>query len=185
MTSRLDDFIAQFDVNEVHQTSISVPPSLALAAAKAATPAEMPLVRALFALRSLPALLTRGRGLPADKGRPLAEQMLEFGFVTLADEEDELVLGFVGQPWKLSGGSMPRLTANEWRAFDEPGHVKAVMNFRAAGGVLETETRIKATDPVSRKRFARYWRLIRPGSGLIRRSWLRAAKRRAEHQLPE
>jgi hypothetical protein len=80
---------------------------------------------------------------------------------------------------------MPRLrSAEAWRAFDEPGYVKAVMNFLATEGTLETETRIKATDPASRARFAPYWRLIRPGSGAIRRAWLRAAKRRAERATP-
>jgi hypothetical protein len=43
---------------------------------------------------------------------------------------------------------------------------------------VETETRALATDSRSRRRFARYWRLIRFGSGAIRRSWLRAAARR-------
>ena len=182
MTSRLDDLLAEFDFNEVHRMRIEVPPAKAIAAAKEATPGEMPLVRSLFALRSIPALFSRGRGLPAAKHRPLADQMIEFGFVPLIEAEDEIVLGFVGQPWKLSGGSMPRLSdADEWRAFDQPGYVKAAMNFRGSAGVLETETRIKATDAASRRQFARYWRLIRPGSGLIRRSWLRAAKRRAEH----
>lgn len=173
----IDEFLADFDFNEVHRTRAG--PG-AVAAAKAATPGEMPLVRLLFALRSGPALLMRGRGLPRVKDRSLAEQMVEFGFVPLAESDDEMVLGFVGQPWKVYGGSMPRLRSpDEWRAFDEPGYVKAVMNFRAADGRLETETRIKATDADSRRRFARYWRLIRPGSGLIRRSWLRAARRRA------
>jgi hypothetical protein len=177
----IDEFMPEWDFNEVHRTRVAAPPAGALAAAKEATPGEMPLVRALFALRSVPALVTRGRGLPAATGRSLAEQMLEFGFVPLADDRDEVVLGFVGQPWRLSGGSMPRLgSADEWRAFDRPGYVKAVMNFRAHGGLLETETRIRATDAASRRRFARYWRVIRPGSGLIRRAWLRAAKRRAE-----
>jgi hypothetical protein len=178
--SRLDEALPDYDFVERHRVAVRSP-AAALAGAKTATPAEMPLVRLLFALRSLPALLTRGRGLPAAKQRPLAEQMVEFGFVPLIDGEDELILGFIGQPWKLSGGSMPRLgSADEWRAFDQPGYVKAAMNFRGSAGVLETETRIKATDAASRRRFARYWRLIRPGSGLIRRSWLRAAKRRAE-----
>lgn len=211
--SRLDEVLPEYDFVERHRVAVRSP-AAALAGAKTATPGEMPLVRALFALRSVPALLTRGRGLPAEKGRPLVEQMVEFGFVPLAEGEDEVVLGFTGQPWKLSGGSMPRLgSADAWKAFDQPGYVKAVISFRAyvdpsastgrfrrtrgpsphvlnrgtasgvagaAAGVLETETRIQATDPASRRRFARYWRLIRPGSGLIRRSWLRAAKRRSE-----
>jgi len=35
-------------------------------------------------------------------------------------------------------------------------------------------------DPRSRRKFARYWRVVGPFSGLIRTSLLRAAKRRAE-----
>jgi hypothetical protein len=48
------------------------------------------------------------------------------------------------------------------------------------GARLETETRIFLTDAGSRRRFAAYWLVIRPFSGLIRRFWLRAAQRRAE-----
>jgi hypothetical protein len=39
---------------------------------------------------------------------------------------------------------------------------------------------VACTDPASARRFARYWWLIRPASGAIRRSWLSAIKRRAE-----
>jgi hypothetical protein len=39
---------------------------------------------------------------------------------------------------------------------------------------------VACTDPTSARRFARYWRLIRPASGAIRRSWLAAIERRAE-----
>ena len=181
----VDDFLPDYDFHEVHRRQIAAPPAAALAGAKAATPGEMPLLRVLFALRSGPALLVRGRGLPSAKDRSLAAQMIEFGFVPLAETDHELVLGFVGQPWKLTGGSMPRLrSAKQWRSFDEPGYVKAVMDFRATassgGSVLGTETRIKATDPASRRRFRPYWLLIRPASGVIRRVWLRAAERRAE-----
>lgn len=176
---RLDEFLPEYEFVERHAVSLATPPREALAAAKEATPGEMPLVRALFVLRSLPALVSRGRGLPSEKTRPLAEQMVEFGFVPLCDDEDEVVLGFVGQPWRITGGTMPRLhSADEWLAFDESGYVKAVMNFHSDGARLTTETRIHATDAASRRRFARYWRVIRPGSGLIRRSWLRAAARR-------
>jgi hypothetical protein len=186
---RLDELLPHYEFAERHATRVDASPAAALTAAKQATPGEMPLVRTLFALRSGPALLARGRGLPRAKDVPLAQQMIEFGFVPLADHDDELVLGFVGQPWKAAGGSMPRPSSAEaWSAFDEPGFAKAVMNFRSAAvgdqAVLETETRVYLTDAPSRRRFARYWRLIRPWSGLIRRSWLRAAKRRAEAVVP-
>lgn len=177
--SRLDEFLPAYEFVERHSVPLAAPPRDALAAAKAATPREMPLVRGLFVLRSLPAFVRSGRGLPSAKDSSLAEQMVEFGFVPLCDDEAEVVLGFVGQPWRLTGGSMPRLgSAEEWLAFDAPGYVKAVMNFRADGERLTTETRVHATDAMSRRRFGRYWLVVAPFSGLIRRVWLRAAASR-------
>ena len=43
---------------------------------------------------------------------------------------------------------------------------------------LTTETRVLATGPAAARRFAAYWRLIYPGSALIRRMWLLAIARR-------
>jgi len=59
------------------------------------------------------------------------------------------------------------------------------MNFNvedAGGGMsrLVTQTRVAATDAEAERAFARYWRVIYPGSALIRRMWLRAIKARAE-----
>jgi hypothetical protein len=45
---------------------------------------------------------------------------------------------------------------------------------------LETETRVCAMGPKAKRRFAAYWLVIRPVSGLIRRELLRAVARRAE-----
>jgi len=45
--------------------------------------------------------------------------------------------------------------------------------------MLTTETRVRATDPRSRRLFGLYRLFIRGGSGLIRHVWLRAILRRA------
>jgi len=63
----------------------------------------------------------------------------------------------------------------------------ATINFRIedagpAACTLTTETRVYATDASTRRRFALYWRVIYPGSALIRRMWLRAVARRAKLQ---
>ena len=50
----------------------------------------------------------------------------------------------------------------------------------SCGARLETETRVFLTDAAARRRFGAYWLVVRPFSGLTRRLWLRAAKRRAE-----
>ena len=64
-----------------------------------------------------------------------------------------------------------------------PGWAKMVVNFRASGGELTTETRVLLTDERSRRAFRRYWLLIRPFSGLIRRQWLAAIVHRATQQV--
>jgi hypothetical protein len=52
----------------------------------------------------------------------------------------------------------------------------------AGGGwsTISTETRVRALDDLTRRGMARYWRLIVPGSGLLRRQWLDGIKKRAE-----
>ena len=52
----------------------------------------------------------------------------------------------------------------------------------AGGGwsILTTETRVVALDDLTRRGMGRYWRLMVPGSGLLRHQWLDAIKKRAE-----
>jgi hypothetical protein len=45
---------------------------------------------------------------------------------------------------------------------------------------VDTETRVFATDDVALGRFTAYWRIIFPGSSILRTTWLRAVKDRAE-----
>jgi hypothetical protein len=72
-------------------------------------------------------------------------------------------------------------------AHNTPGFAAATMNFRIEDAdptscMLTTETRVYATDISTRRVFAGYWRVIYPGSALIRRMWLRAIAQRAESQ---
>ena len=78
-----------------------------------------------------------------------------------------VVLSLTRQFWRLRRrGAEPPATA--------------LVEFRATDGALATETRVHVPDPASRRKFARYWLVVRPFSGLIRVQVLRAAKRRAE-----
>lgn len=182
----LDEIMPEYEFGEVHSIRLSASPEAALAAFKEVTPGEMPLVRLLFTIRSLPARLMGRQGLPTGKTAPLYEQMLDFGFVPLGEKPNrELVAGTIGQMFKLRGETPTIRDAREFVAFEEPGYAKAAMNFFVESAdrdtLLTTETRVVTTDSASRRQFGRYWRVIYPGSAAIRRSWLRAAKRRAEH----
>jgi hypothetical protein len=137
------------------------------------TPAEMPLARVLM----------RARGMRADTARPLLEQAMRT-FAVLAEEPGrELVIGSVGRPWRLRGG-VRRDALADFAAFREPGYAKMVLNFRFDGSTLSTETRVHLTDAASRRRFRVYWLIVRPFSGLVRRIWLRAIRRRAQVDAP-
>jgi hypothetical protein len=182
----LEEIVPEYDFGEVHAVRLFASPGGALGAVKLVGLGEMPLVRVLFALRSIPSYVAGERGLPTDRTAPLYGQMLDFGFVSIAEEPGrEVVCGGIGQMFEASGGRTPVIRdASEFVAFREPGFAKVAMNFCARplefGSELRTETRVVATDAASRRRFGRYWRVIQPGSALVRRGWLAAAKRRAE-----
>jgi hypothetical protein len=189
----LDEFLPEYDVNEIHSTRIAASPEKVIATARALTPRDVPLVTGLMAVRRLPARLVRlarpstpGRGSAAARP-PLDAAVLDgftrAGFFVLADRPDELVLGVVGRFWTLDGG-IERIASDDFVTFAEPGFAKAVIDFHvravADGTVLTTETRIRGTDEAARRKFRRYWRIVMPGSALIRRAWLRAIRKRAE-----
>ena len=177
---RLDDFLPTYETHERHSLSIAASPERVDRAVREVTLAEIPVARALFALRSA------GRGSTNARG-PLIESMLRQG-VLLEDVPGEgLVLGLTGQFWRLRGAPIDNRpgTAEEFAAFDRLDVAKVVMDLRvhAEGeerSLLTTETRVHVPDAAARRTFARYWRVIRPFSGLTRILLLRAARRRAE-----
>ena len=154
----LDAFLPAYDFSTRHAVAVAVDPVRADRALREVTFKEVPLVRAL--------LLARGLGLRR------AEDTVLGGMVPRATVLEDVpgegvVLTLSGQFWRL-GGRGPEAPAT------------AVIDFRALPGSLATETRVHVPDPVSRRKFGRYWRIVRPFSGLIRMGVLRAAKRRAE-----
>ena len=180
--TRLDEFAPVYQFSEVHRIRIRAPRSRIYRSVKEVTAAEITLFRALTFIRRF------GRAGPesilhAPSHEPLLEVATRTGFLLLADEpERELVVGTV----VIAPGGVKRpATPEQFKALATPGLAKAVMNSLIddvgdAVSLVVTETRVHAADASARRRFARYWALIRPGSGFIRRMWLRAVKRRAE-----
>jgi hypothetical protein len=178
----LDEFLPRYDVNEVHSISTAAEPADVMEAIRTLRPHDVPLLVGLMAVRSVPALL-RGRRL-AVRGS-LLDGFRRGGFVALRETPGELVFGAVGRFWRPAGG-LRRIDARDFRDFAEPGWAKGAFNFevRRVGErtVVTTETRVATTDDAARRSFGRYWRVIAPGSALIRVAWLRAIRRRAERQ---
>ena len=70
-------------------------------------------------------------------------------------------------------------TPTEWAAAHDGSRLKIAIAFEAqpipGGSRLATETRVRALDERTRRRFRLYWLAIGPFSALIRRHWLAAA----------
>jgi len=183
----IDRFMPEYHFNEVHSIRIQAPPAEIFQALRAVKPAEIRWLRTLFFIRSLPARLAGKKVQEAEERGPLLQPRPGSGSLILAEDPDrELVLGIVGQFWKPAGGAPARIESPEdFLALDRPDYLKATFNFslqeEAPGWWrLTTETRVLAPDRATLNRFAAYWRLIYPGSSLLRTTLLEAIKRKAE-----
>jgi hypothetical protein len=178
----LDVFMPNYDVVDRHSVEVEAPAETTLRAA-----AEMDLgkclpARAIFKGREL---LLRSK--PDNTVRPhgVLAMLKSFGWGVLAESPGrELVLGGLTKPWEPNP-TFRAVPPDEFAGFDEPGYVKIVFTLRADGAgrdnsIFRTETRAIATDPISRKKFRRYWTFLSPGIIAIRRFILASVKREAE-----
>jgi hypothetical protein len=177
----IDKFAPEWHFREVHRIAVLAPADAALRAIREVTAREIHLFRFLTWLRRVgrpgPESLLNP---PPDK--PILDVALSSGFLELQSSEREIVIGTVViKP----AGKNPPTSPDEFCTISGASYAKAVMNFRVdqsplAMCVVTTETRVWASDDSTRRKFALYWWTIRLGSGLIRRMWLRAIRRRAE-----
>ena len=188
----LDRYVRDSEQGNSTRVQVAASPALVWAALHHDRLNDCRTARALAAVRSLPARLSRSgafgsvESVATATDVPLLESMRRDRFLPLDEVAgEEIVLGLIGQFWKLNGGTdAPVANAAEFVAFDQPGYIKIAVNFRVqatpAGCTLSTETRCRATDPAAARRFALYWALIGWGSKLIRWEILVAVRRRAE-----
>lgn len=179
--AKLDEFVPTWQFNERHSIEIDAPPARVIDAVRGVRADE------IFLFRTLTWIRRGGRAVPQSilnaggDGEPIIDVALKGGFVMLADDAaHEIVLGTVVITPR---GSARQTTAATFKS-PPPGCAVAAMNFVVTPAapektILMTETRVYANGARERRKFARYWRMIYPGSAIIRRMWLRAARRRA------
>ncbi len=195
MRTQLDRFIPAWQFAERHEILVRAPPQRVEQAVRAVPAREIRLFLLLTWIRRprLPSSDVPADILAPPADRPILDVALGSTFLLLAEEPArEIVIGtLVMVPPELR--RLPPAERRRWRAalspadfkdLADPGYAKAAMNFRMVDqrdGTtrLVTETRVFATDPATRRRFALYWRAIYPGSSLIRYGWLAAIRDRA------
>jgi hypothetical protein len=180
----LDDAMPVWQFAERHAIEVDATPERVFDAIHAVTADEIFLFRTLIGIRRL-----GRRGPESILNAPERQSLLDVAtrttFVTLADVRPrEVVVGtLVAAPRRARATG--RLTPDLFYKKLQPGIALATMNFLVTPltvnrSVVTTETRIFANTPATARRFAIYWRLIHPGSDIIRRMWLRAIRCRAE-----
>lgn len=159
VVSGLDEFMPRWQFDEKHEIRIAAPQREIYWAIRKVTASEIRYFQLLTAIRCLGRCREKESILHPPAAKSIIDVALASGFMVMVDDfPRELAIGTNVAP-----------------------HTFAVMNFRIdPDGHVTTETRVFARTDAARRRFAVYWRLIRPGSGIIRRSWLDAIKRRAE-----
>jgi len=159
VASIFDELMPRWQFVERHEIRISAPPERIYAAIHDVTADEIRFFQLLTSIRCMGRCREEESILHAPADRPILDVALGSGFEMFADDPPrELIIGSRVGPRTL-----------------------ALMNFRVHGdGLVTTETRVYAGTDAARRKFAIYWRFIRPGSGIIRRSWLEAIKTRAE-----
>jgi hypothetical protein len=182
--SELDRFAPTYHFREMHETRIDAPADRVYSAVKTVTPDEIALFQTFTWIRRF--------GRPAPPGvlnapgrRSILDTAVRGGFLLLAEENNrEIVFGtLVIRPAELTIPDKP--TPDTYRLLDKAGIAKATMNFLVEpidgrSSRLVTETRVYATDERVLIAFTPYWLAIYPGSAILRVTWLRAIKTRAE-----
>lgn len=177
--TRLDNIMPEYQFSERHSARIHARPEQVMEAVRQSTFGDMKSLVTLLKIRGA-ALRTPVRETDWQDKRVL-DAFSAPGFL-LDGSEREVVMFWAAN---VRAGRLAEVRSpQEFVDYREPGAVKMAFNFNvedagAGWSTVSTETRVAALSDVGRG-FARYWRLIVPGSGLLRRQWLDGIKRRAE-----
>ncbi|MFW7266457.1 hypothetical protein ACMAUO_00645 [Gluconacetobacter sp. Hr-1-5] len=173
----LDRFSPRFDFSERHHIDIAASDRRIMDAVVAYRTQDDRLTRMAIRLREAP-----GRLSGLKQGRPLDRS--DF---TLLERRDDMaiVYGLIGAFWQADYGLCAIPSPESFRADRHDDVCKLALGFTLQSGPdhkrrLVTETRVFCVTARAKRRFAPYWYLIRPVSGLIRRRMLATICRASE-----
>ena len=176
----LDDVMPEYQFFERHSARIHARPEQVMPAIRQSTFGDMKSLRTLLKIRAAALRIHDTGGLLQDKR--ILDAFSASGYLVGGSEHEIVMCG--GANVRAKRGLEVR-TLQEFADYREPGAIKMAfdLNVEDAGGgwsTISTETRVLALDDATRSGMGRYWRLIVPGSGMLRLQWLEGIKKRAE-----
>jgi hypothetical protein len=176
----LDDVMPEYQFFERHSARIHARPEQVMQAIRQSTFGDMKSLVTLLKIRGA-ALGIHDTGVFL-QDRRVIEAFSASGYLFGGSEHEIAIFGV----WNVRANRRPEVrNLQEFADYREQGAVKMAFDFNVEDvgsewSTITTETRILALDDVTRRGMGRYWRLIVPGSGLLRLQWLDGIKKRAE-----
>jgi len=176
----LDDIMPEYQFFERHSARIHARPEQVMQAIRQSTFGDMKSLVTLLNIRGAALRIHDTGGFLQDKR--VLDAFSASGYLFGGSEREIVMFGV----WNVRANRRPAVdTLQEFADYREQGAVKMAYDFNvedAGGGwsTVSTETRVLALDDFTRRGMGRYWRLIVPGSGMLRLQWLEGIKKRAE-----
>lgn len=169
----LDELIPEPRLAEIDHVDVGVAPDDAWRVVRQADLGRSPLIRALFAIRTLPSRLAGREVETAAFGIDDITRTDRPGFRILAESERGVAVGAIGKVWELDIPFVELEDGESFARFSDPGYVKVAWSVGVAprgehATRILLELRVSATDDSSWSRFQRYFRVVGPASRFIR-----------------
>lgn len=186
---KADELLPEYTFNEVHEVHVKASVEKAKQILQTTGVKDIPAAHLLMKIRGI-------ANEDADTSDFAAKSNVSSDTVSTPDfnffvvSPNEWITGMILKSAIISNGDKkpapPEITSlQQFASFNEPGYVKVTANFRFIetdphNTLLTTETRVKGITLNDNRTFGYYWRIIYPGSAIIRRVWLDTIKKRAE-----
>jgi hypothetical protein len=170
-----------FSFNEFHEVRINASPEKVKQVLQNTGVKDIPVARLLMKVRGI-------AGDDVDLSNRASNNIVSSNTVSTPDfnffvvAPDEWITVMILKSVIITNGANkpapPEISALEqFMSFNEPGYVKVAVNFRFISNnnretILTTETRNIGVTCNDNRIFGYYWRIIYPGSAIIRRVWL-------------
>jgi hypothetical protein len=191
----IDRFLPAFDVTLVAHLLVDaeLPRTWAALCDLDLMQVHTPLMDAAIRVRGVPEAVASALGSSRPRPAPPELRLRDTapglpGWLSLGEVPgQEIAFGAVGRFWQadIDWYDVSGMTTEAYASFDEPGWGRIAANFSLRPyGLTRTlasyEARIATPDPASRRRFGRYWRVVRPFVGHIMRASLAELRDGAE-----